>query len=103
MNDRGMIKWQPFSAVVPSEKMLKDVLDEKCKIRKPILSEDQEKDLEIRILDSFNEKEIVTIMYYKEGKLYKITGIITNIDVISRKILINTRFSLFFSQIIKFL
>ncbi len=103
MNDRGMIKWQPFSAVVPSEKMLKDVLDEKCKIRKPILSEDQEKDLEIRILDSFNEKETVTIMYYKEGKLYKITGIITNIDVISRKILINTRFSLFFSQIIKFL
>lgn len=29
MMDRGMIKWQPFSAVAPSNKMINDVLSKK--------------------------------------------------------------------------
>ena len=37
--DRKMIKWEPFNSVISSSKMIKDVLKEKEKIKKPICTE----------------------------------------------------------------
>lgn len=103
MSNRGIIKWQPFSAVIPSNNIIHDILKEKNTITKPILSDDQENEIQAKILNAYYEVETITIIYYKKGKLYKITGKITKIDKIYHKICINNHFFVFFSQIIKVL
>ena len=61
MIDRGMIKWEPFNSVIPSSKVIKDVMKEKNKIKKPILSEDQLKIIEQKLIESFNSCEETNI------------------------------------------
>ena len=57
--DRKMIKWEPFNSVISSSKMIKDVLKEKEKIKKPILSEEQLLLINNQILEYFQTKEQV--------------------------------------------
>lgn len=101
--NREYVKWQPFSAVIPSSNMINDVLKEKNKIKMPILSEDQNRELQNKMLTFYNNEETITVKYYRAGKLYKLEGKITNIDQNTHKIIINNHFSIFFSQIIDFL
>ena len=99
--NRGMIKWAPFSAVAPGSYMVNEVLNKKNKVKMPILSEDQINDINDKTLNAFNNKEIIKIKFFREGKYYEKRGIIANIDLNCRKILLNDGFSVFFSQIIE--
>ncbi len=99
--ERGIIKWQPFSAVVPSYRMINDVLSKKNVVEMPVLSEDQLVTIQEKLLSSFQKKEIVTILYFFAGRYYTIKGLVTQIDTNTHKILLNDKKSLFFSQIIR--
>ncbi len=101
ITNRGMLKWQPFNSVVSSTIMFDDVLKEKNKIKMPILSEDQKQELQDKIIESYNNQDIVKIKYYKDGRFYLIQGKITNIDENRHKIVINESFWVFFSQIVE--
>ncbi len=101
MNNRNNTKWQPFEAVVSGNKLINNIINEKRKVKMPILSEDQKEELQEGITRAFNNQDIVTIKFYRNGLIYKIKGKITKIDVISQKITINEHFFLFFSQIIQ--
>ena len=43
---RGMIKWQPFSAVAPTTTMVNDVLSKKNVVKMPVLTDDKLLELE---------------------------------------------------------
>lgn len=101
MRDRGMVKWQPFSAVASGNSMIDEVLNERDKLEMPTLSDDQTMELQEKIFKAFNNQEVVNIKYYKAGKLYVNKGKISNIDVSKLKIVINFEISVFFSQIIE--
>ncbi len=103
MSNRGMVKWQPFSAVATGSQMINNALSKKNKIKMPILDEDKKEELQRKMMDSYNNQECVIVKYFKDGRLYTRTGVITNIDVIRRKMAINGEFWVFFSQIIDFL
>lgn len=103
MSDRGMVKWNPFNAVAPGSYMINEVLQEKNKVSMPILSDDQKLMLQSKMIEAFNNQEIIKVKYFRNGKYYVREGIITNIDPNSQKIVINRAFSVFFSQIIEFL
>jgi hypothetical protein len=92
-------KWNPFNAVAPGSDMVKEVMKEKNKIKMPILSEDQKMAIQERLFESFNNQEIINITYFKGGNMYSVEGIIEKIDINSRKIVINSDISVFFSQI----
>ena len=94
-------KWNPFNAVAPSEMMVNDVLREKDKIDMPVLSEDQKAELQERIIEAYNNQELIKVKYFKGGKIYVSEGKIDKIDINSHKIVINGGFSVFFSQIIE--
>lgn len=98
---RGMIKWQPFNAVAPGSYMVNDVLKEKNKVNMPVLSDDQKQILQDKIIEAFNNQEIITIKYFRAGRYYLIKGKISNIDVPNLKLTINTENMVFFSQIIE--
>ncbi len=99
MNQRN--KWAPFNSVIHEKKILKELQMEKSKIRKPILSEDMIENLENKILDSFENQTPVEITYYYKEHLLKKSGIITKIDSISKKIVLNQNFVLYFPNIIE--
>ena len=99
--NRGMIKWAPFNAVQSGNSMVNDVLKKKNKVTMPILSDDQIEVLEQKLINSYNNGNIITILYFKEGKYYKKRGIIGKIDRNMAKITLKDGFSVFFSQIIE--
>ncbi len=100
-NDRGMIKWAPFSAVVNGNELLSEIKEEKSRISKPILSEEQINELESIILEAFASHSTIEIIYYKDNHAYKITGIITKIEPITKKITLNNQKNIFFNNIIR--
>lgn len=102
MSNRELVKWQPFSAVVTGNVMINEVLNKKNKIAMPVLSEDQKNELQEKMLISYNNQDIINIRYYKAGKVLEVKGIISNIDSIGHKLVINGQISVFFSQIIAF-
>ena len=95
-------KWNPFNAVASGEYMINDVLNEKNKIKMPVLSEDQKQELQNRMFEVFNNQEIINVKYFCNGRLYIKEGKITNIDQNTHKIVLNGSFPVFFSQIIEF-
>lgn len=96
--DRKMLKWAPFDSVVSGKKVVNEVMHEKKKIKKPVLSEDQLKNIENKILDSYNSKDMVTISYYESGYIHNIDSHIKKIDYINKIVYLNNKL-IYFNQI----
>ena len=99
MIDRGIIKWQPFDSCFSSNKVLKEIKNNKEKMIFPILSPDQLNYLEEKIMDAYHLREIIIIDYYYDGKIYNIKGIIKEINLQSKMIYINNKI-IYFKQIL---
>lgn len=99
--ERNVSKWQPFNAVISGDLMLKDVLNKKNVVKMPTLSEDQIAMLERKIFSSFTRQESIKVKFYRNGSLFELRGIVTNIDIIKHKVFINNERCLYFSQIVE--
>jgi len=101
MGKREMVKWQPFNAVAPGSFMVEEALKEKNKIKRPVLSDDQKQVLQDRVLEGYQNQEEMKIIYFKNGRLFKVEGIINDIVRQERKLIINGKLEIYFSQIVK--
>lgn len=97
--DRGIIKWQPFDSVISGKNVIKSIMQEKEKIKKPILSEEETNQIEDMIIEAFYEESEVILEYYKNGFIKTIKGKIKKIDHITKMIYLNNT-SLLFNQIL---
>ena len=52
-NDRGIIKWLPFESLTPNKKVIDSILYEKNKMQKPILSLEQQQEIEEKLVEAF--------------------------------------------------
>ncbi len=100
MNDRGMIKWAPFSAVIPGNYLVNQIEEKKRKIAKPCLDDDKKLEIEERIIDAYNNKDTIKLKLYRDGRLYIKEGKVIHLDAINKKIIMTDNYQLFFSQII---
>lgn len=100
MNDRKMLKWEPFNAVIPANKVINHLALNKEKIKKPELSDDQLKEIENKILDAFNLDIDINILYYENGYIKSIKEKIKKIDVTAKKVYLNHK-TIYFSQIVR--
>lgn len=99
MNDRGMIKWQPFNSVINNKTILNSILKEKAKVKKPIISEEEIDELEHKLIEAYYMKSKIDITYYKNETLLHVKGTIKKIDQVYKMIYLeNTK--LLFNQII---
>lgn len=98
---RELVKWQPFQAIIPGNRMVHDVLEQKNKISMPVLSDDQLYQIQERLLYSYQTQEKVQLIYFHGGRLYRKVGKVTEIDANQRRIVLNGHFFLFFSQIVE--
>lgn len=99
MNDRGMIKWQPFNSVINSKEIINSLIKEKRRITKPTISDDDKLILENQIIDAYYMQCKLKITYYKNGYLYRKEGKIKKIDQIYKIVYLNEE-KLLFNQII---
>lgn len=99
MNDRGMIKWEPFNSVAPSSRIISDVMNEKNKVKKPILSEDQLHEIEKRLMEAFSANIEIDLVYYENGYLRTILDKIKKIDYVGKKIYLLSKI-IYFNQIL---
>lgn len=101
MHDRGIIKWAPFASVINGNILLKEIKEEKSRIIKPTLSNDQIENLEETIIEAYTGKIPVDIYFYKCEHIYKIYGFITKINATTKEITINNQKNLLFSNIVR--
>lgn len=99
--DRGVIKWAPFSSLIGQKQMIESLINEKNKINKPKLSQEQIEQNEKLLIEAFYEKTKINIEYFKEGFILSTTANITHIDYTFKKIYLNNKKVLLFNQIIK--
>ncbi len=97
--DRGMIKWQPFDSVIEGSKVKKQIMHEKEKIDKPVLSEEEIYELEQKIINAYYLQTEININYYQNGYIKNIKSKIKKIDYIYKIIYLNNQ-KLLFNQIL---
>ena len=101
INDRGMIKWQPFDSVTSTKKMTKEIAKSKNKIEMPILSEDQLIQIENNLKEAYYNSNDVTITYYFNGVLIKKNVKIKRLDYVKKQIRLSDNTLLYYKQIVK--
>ncbi len=98
--DRGIIKWLPFESLVSSKQVIDSILHEKNKIKKPILSLEQQQEISEKLIEAFYEQDEVTLKIYKNGYIITLISFIKNIDYTYKKIVLNNDTKILFSQIV---
>jgi hypothetical protein len=91
-HDRKMMKWMPFNALLEQGDHLQDLLNGRSKKEMPLLSEDQQSELNYKLEVAYLFKNEVLITYYRDGAIYKIEGIITKTDIYNKLIFIDEAF-----------
>ena len=97
--DRGMIKWMPFNSLMNGRLIVNSLIIEKGKIEKPMISEEEQKELEEKIIEAYYCQSIVIITYYKDGFLRKVKSSIKKIDSVYKTIYLSNQLKLLFKQI----
>ena len=85
-NDRGMRKWRPFASMPEQYIGLNKVLEGLNKVEKPILSEDQQEQINEVLLSSLQANKKVHLTYYKRGELITETCSIDSVNVHTKTI-----------------
>lgn len=99
--DRGIIKWAPFNSVTPSKQLINKLANERQKINKPILSEEQLETIQNNLLTVYNNEIIATIKYFKNGSIYTEKSQIKFLDPNQHRIILTNNKAIYFNQIIK--
>ncbi len=92
---RGIIKWRPFDSVTSSQRIIKDLLKERGKIKKPILSEEQKGILESKLVLAFYTNDSIKISYFRNGEINHFEDKIKKIDSTYHKIYFQNHIILF--------
>ena len=101
MNDRGIIKWQPFDSLFSSAKLKQEVAKKRNIISKPILSEEQKNAIENDLLQAYHENILIRLTIFKSNQIYEISKKINKIILNNKKIIFEDYSYVFFDQIIK--
>lgn len=101
LKDRGIIKWQPFESLTQNKGVIDSILYEKSKIKKPILSLEQQQEIEEKLIEAFYEQIEITLKIYKNGYITSITAFILEINTTYKKITLENKDKILFNQIIE--
>lgn len=99
MSERGMKKWAPYKSLIEQESYLNKLHDNNQKVEKPHISSD-EAELINEILVNYQGEELL-ITYWRNGKINTISAVLKKIDPLNKKIVLQDRRTIYFSEIIK--
>lgn len=87
--DRGIIKWAPFDALSGYQTLFNDLKKRLTEQEKPLLSDDMYLALNENLMMALNTKASIQLTYFKAHSIHQITGIITSVDWIHKRLIIN--------------
>ena len=76
---RGMIKWTPFAAMPEQFVGIHEMIKEKNKVARPILTSEEKELIENMLLCSLLSEEEILITYYEDG--YLLSSYMTVVDI----------------------
>ncbi|MED4682008.1 3-oxoacyl-ACP synthase [Bacillus cereus] len=76
---RGMVKWSPFSAMPEQFAGIREIIKEKNKVTRPILTAEEKELIENMLLCSLVSEEEIMITYYEDG--YLLSSYMTVVDI----------------------
>ncbi|HDR7594811.1 TPA: YolD-like family protein [Bacillus mycoides] len=76
---RGMVKWTPFAALTTQFEGIREIIKEKNKVTRPILTNEEKELIENMLLCSLVSAEEIMITYYEDG--YLLSGYMTIVDI----------------------
>ncbi|MGH0589660.1 YolD-like family protein [Bacillus mycoides] len=76
---RGMVKWTPFAALTTQFEGIREIIKEKNKVTRPILTNEEKERIENMLLCSLVSAEEIMITYYEDG--YLLSGYMTIVDI----------------------
>lgn len=74
-----MIKWTPFTAMPEQFAGIREIIKEKNKVTRPILTDDEKELIESMLLCSLLSEEEILITYYEDG--YLLSSYMTVVDI----------------------
>ena len=88
--DRGIVKWQPFDALVGYHQILKELKYQRGQIEKPTLSDDALETLNRHLHEALESGLEVEICYYQNGYIKETYGVIKKLDYVTKRIKLST-------------
>ncbi|CAC9190600.1 yolD-like family protein [Staphylococcus aureus] len=83
---RGMIKWAPFATLPEQFETIQQYIIDQNKITRPVLSDDQLADLNIRLHEALQYAQPVEVKFYNNGFVDSVRLTIYRIDAINYEI-----------------
>ncbi|PEI75270.1 YolD-like family protein [Bacillus wiedmannii] len=74
-----MVKWTPFAAMPEQFTGIREIIKEKNKVTRPILTDDEKELIENMLLCSLLSEEEILITYYEDG--YLLSSYMTVVDI----------------------
>ncbi len=87
-NDRKMMKWMPFNALLEQGDYINDLLHGRERQTMPILSPDQEAELNYKLESAYLFNSEIEVSYFENNKIKKVSGTITRTDLYNKLIFI---------------
>lgn len=90
MNERGSIKWT--SLMLPEHiQELKRLSQRQYDVNQPVLSEDQQEEIQRKVREAYESQAPVTVEYYENNRIHSISGTIDKVNIGMRRIEISSR------------
>ncbi|HCY8887188.1 TPA: YolD-like family protein [Staphylococcus aureus] len=83
---RGMIKWAPFATLPEQFETIQQYIIDQNKITRPVLSDDQLAELNIRLHEALQYAQPVEVKFYNNGIVDSVRLTIYRIDAINYEI-----------------
>ncbi|WP_338912061.1 YolD-like family protein [Staphylococcus aureus] len=83
---RGMIKWAPFATLPEQFETIQQYIIDQNKITRPVLSDDQLAELNIRLHEALQYAQPVEVTFYNNGFVDSVRLTIYRIDAINYEI-----------------
>lgn len=83
---RGMIKWAPFATLPEQFETIQQYIIDQNKITRPVLSDDQLAELNIRLHEALQYAQPVEVKFYNNGLVDSVRLTIYRIDAINYEI-----------------
>lgn len=86
MIDRGMMRWVPFSAIKEQLEGLNELYEKQNQVEMPIIDNQELDRINDIVCEAIAENKQVSILYYKQNKMYSEIGYIHYYDTFQSKL-----------------
>lgn len=89
---RGMVKWTPFAAMPEQFAGISEIVKQKNKVKRPMLTLEEQDLIENMLLCSLLSEEEILITYYEDGHVLTSYMTVVDIDPLNKSIICTDAF-----------